>query len=53
MKSASLQGVAVRGGFGFGRVVFSLKSFEAMPARMNVPQESIKGDKVDGYDAIF
>lgn len=46
-------GIAVRGGIGFGRGVFTVKSLEVVLARNTVPHESTKDDKVDGYDVIF
>lgn len=48
-----LQGNAVRGGIGFGRGVFSVKSLELRLAQNAAPHETTTDDKVAGYDAIF
>eukprot|EP00903_Cladosiphon_okamuranus_P021995 g20222.t1 len=46
-------GNAVRGGHGFARGVFSVKSLELRLAPNATPHETTTDDKVAGYDAIF
>lgn len=47
------QGNAVRGGHGFARGVFSVKSLELRLAPNGPPHETTTGDKGAGYGAIF